>query len=63
MAVFCGSKKSLVHGSVMAGLLFPATAATGLLLLPLLLYHALQIVLASSMAQRLGQSAAAGEPA
>ena len=59
VAVFCGSKKSLVHGSVMASLLFPASAATGLLLLPLMLYHALQIVLASSMAQYLGRQAAA----
>ncbi|SFQ50941.1 bile acid:sodium symporter family protein [Hymenobacter arizonensis] len=55
VAVFCGSKKSLVHGSVMASLLFPASAATGLILLPLMLYHALQIVLASSMAQWLGR--------
>ena len=47
VAVFCGSKKSLVHGSVMASLLFPAGTATGLILLPLMLYHALQIVLAS----------------
>jgi sodium/bile acid cotransporter 7 len=54
-AVFCGSKKSLVHGSVMASLLFPASAATGLILLPLMLYHALQIMLASSMAQYLGR--------
>jgi len=59
VAVFCGSKKSLVHGSVMASLLFPASAATGLLLLPLMLYHSLQIVLASSMAQYLGRQAAA----
>ncbi|WP_310395494.1 bile acid:sodium symporter family protein [Hymenobacter sp.] len=59
VAVFCGSKKSLVHGSVMASLLFPASAATGLILLPLMLYHALQIVLASSMAQYLGRQAAA----
>lgn len=57
VALFCGSKKSLVHGSVMASLLFPATAATGVLLLPLMLYHALQIVLASIMAQRMGQQA------
>jgi sodium/bile acid cotransporter 7 len=55
VAVFCGSKKSLVHGSVMASLLFPASAATGLILLPLMLYHALQIVMASSMAQWLGR--------
>ena len=59
VAVFCGSKKSLVHGSVLAGLLFPGSAATGLLLLPLLVYHTLQIVLASSMAQYLGRQAAA----
>jgi sodium/bile acid cotransporter 7 len=61
VAVFCGSKKSLVHGSVMASLLFPASAATGLILLPLMLYHALQIVLASSMAQYLGRQAVAAE--
>lgn len=59
VAVFCGSKKSLVHGSVMASLLFPASAATGLILLPLMLYHALQIVLASSMAQYLGRQVVA----
>ena len=61
VAVFCGSKKSLVHGSVMASLLFSASAATGLVLLPLMLYHALQIVLASSMAQYLGRPAALPE--
>jgi sodium/bile acid cotransporter 7 len=55
VAVFCGSKKSLVHGSVMASLLFPTSAAAGLILLPLMLYHALQIILASSMAQYLGR--------
>ncbi|WP_019948147.1 bile acid:sodium symporter family protein [Hymenobacter aerophilus] len=62
-AIFCGSKKSLVHGSVFASLLFPGTAATGALLLPLMLYHALQIVLASIMAQQFGRAAAHAEPA
>ncbi|RFP66384.1 bile acid:sodium symporter [Hymenobacter lapidiphilus] len=60
-AIFCGSKKSLVHGSVFASLLFPATAATGALLLPLMLYHALQIVLASIMAQQFGRAALRAE--
>ncbi|QNE39761.1 bile acid:sodium symporter [Hymenobacter sp. NBH84] len=55
-AVFCGSKKSLVHGSVFASLLFPGAAA-GALLLPLMLYHALQIIVASTMAQRMGKRA------
>ncbi|GAA3930469.1 bile acid:sodium symporter family protein [Hymenobacter algoricola] len=54
VALFCGSKKSLVHGSVLASLLFPG-AALGALLLPLMLYHALQIIMASVMAQRMGR--------
>lgn len=60
-ALFCGSKKSLVHGSVFASLLFPG-AATGALLLPLMLYHALQIIMASIMAQRMGRTATAVAP-
>lgn len=58
-AVFCGSKKSLVHGSVLANIIFAGTAASGALLLPLMLYHALQIILASVIAQRVGQRMAA----
>lgn len=58
-AVFCGSKKSLVHGTVLASVLFPGAAATGALLLPLMLYHTLQIMLASSIAQKLGRRPAA----
>jgi sodium/bile acid cotransporter 7 len=40
-------------------LLFPASTAEGLIMLPLMLYHALQIILASSMAQYLGWQQAA----
>ncbi|WP_400190541.1 bile acid:sodium symporter family protein [Hymenobacter sp. B81] len=58
-AVFCGSKKSLVHGTVLAKVLFAGSAVTGTLLLPLMLYHALQIVLASSLAQSQGRRHAA----
>jgi sodium/bile acid cotransporter 7 len=61
-AVFCGSKKSLVHGTVLAKVLFTGTVATGALLLPLMLYHALQIVLASSLAQAEGRRMAASLP-
>lgn len=50
-ALFCGSKKSLVHGSVLIPILFPGTAAGGIILLPLLLYHALQLIAASVLAQ------------
>lgn len=49
--IFCGSKKSLVHGTVMANVLFSGSAATGILLLPLMFYHALQLIAASILAQ------------
>jgi sodium/bile acid cotransporter 7 len=52
-AIFCGSKKSLVHGTVMSKVLFPASAAVGLILLPLMIYHAMQLIIASVIAQRL----------
>lgn len=51
-ARFCGSKKSLVHGTVMAPILFPGFAAIGIVLLPLMLYHALQLILVSMLAQK-----------
>lgn len=54
-AVFCGSKKSLVHGTVMAKVLFATQGGLGLLLLPLMLYHALQILYCSILARRMAQ--------
>lgn len=51
-ATFAGSKKSLVHGTVMAGIIFANFPATGVILLPIMVYHALQLVLVSSIAQR-----------
>ncbi|TGE24024.1 bile acid:sodium symporter [Hymenobacter aquaticus] len=62
-AVFCGSKKSLVHGTVLAKVLFANTIALGTLLLPLMLYHALQIMMASVMAQAVGRRMKAQQPA
>lgn len=50
-AIFCGSKKSLVHGTVMSKVLFANSPVAGILLLPLMVYHALQLVAASMMAQ------------
>ncbi|MDR6193841.1 bile acid:sodium symporter family protein [Siphonobacter sp. SORGH_AS_0500] len=52
-AVFCGSKKSLVHGTVMSKVLFTNSAALGIILLPLMLYHALQLIVVSVIAQRM----------
>lgn len=53
--VFCGSKKSLVHGTVMSKVLFPASTLGGLIILPLMLYHALQLIAASVIAQKMGR--------
>ena len=53
--VFCGSKKSLASGVPMAGILFPAGhsgAASGLLLLPLMIFHQLQLMACAVIAQR-----------
>jgi len=53
-AVFCGSKKSLVQGAVMSKVLFAGPEA-GLMLLPIMLYHALQLIAASIIAQRMAR--------
>lgn len=56
-ALFCGSKKSLVHGTVMSKVLFSGSSIIGLVLLPVMLYHTLQLIAASIFAQALAQKA------
>ncbi|HKY89892.1 MAG TPA: bile acid:sodium symporter family protein [Nevskiaceae bacterium] len=51
-AVFCGSKKSLATGIPMAKLLFGAGSSLGLIVLPLMFYHQLQLVVCTFLAQR-----------
>lgn len=51
-AVFCGSKKSLVHGTVMSKVLFTGMSGVGVILLPLMMFHALQLVVVSIIAQK-----------
>jgi sodium/bile acid cotransporter 7 len=51
--VFCGSKKSLATGVPMAGILFPSATA-GILVLPLMLFHQIQLMACSVLAQRYG---------
>ena len=53
--LFCGSKKSLVHGTVMSKVLFQHSTITGIVLLPLMLYHALQLIAASIIAQSMAR--------
>ena len=53
--IFCGSKKSLVQGAVMGKVLFPDQAILGVVLLPLMLYHALQLLVGSTIAKAMGK--------
>jgi solute carrier family 10 (sodium/bile acid cotransporter), member 7 len=48
--IFCGSKKSIIQGAVMGKVLL-SSAALGIILLPLMLYHALQLMAGSIIAQ------------
>ena len=55
-ALFCGSKKSLVHGTVFSKVLFGNMAGIGVMLLPLMLFHASQILIVSAIASRIERS-------
>ena len=50
-AIFCGSKKSLASGLPMAGILF-AGQSLGLVILPLMLFHQLQLMVCAALARR-----------
>ncbi|MFO7923023.1 MAG: bile acid:sodium symporter family protein [Bacteroidales bacterium] len=54
-ALFCGSQKSLVHGTVFSSVLFAGFHAAGLILVPLMLFHAWQIFIISIIASRYGR--------
>ena len=53
--MFCGSKKSLVHGTVMSKILFAHSPYIGIILLPIMMYHALQLIMVSIIAQRMAR--------
>ncbi|MGE5721554.1 MAG: bile acid:sodium symporter, partial [Sphingomonadales bacterium] len=62
--VFCGSKKTLASGVPMARVLFPA-AQVGAVLLPIMIFHQIQLMLCAWLARRYagaGARAAAGGP-
>ncbi|MCB0508914.1 MAG: bile acid:sodium symporter, partial [Bacteroidetes bacterium] len=52
---FCGTKKSLVHGTVFSKILFPVSFPTGIILLPLMLFHSFQIFVITIIATRLSK--------
>jgi sodium/bile acid cotransporter 7 len=57
--VFCGSKKSLASGVPMASVLFPGPTV-GMMVLPLMLFHQIQLMTCAVLARRWGAAAAAG---
>ena len=51
-AVFCGSKKTLASGVPMARLMFAGQPGLSLILLPIMIYHPLQLIVCGWIAGR-----------
>jgi solute carrier family 10 (sodium/bile acid cotransporter), member 7 len=51
-AVFCGSQKSLANGLSIARVMFGGSPALGFIVLPLIVYHQLQLMIGATMARR-----------
>jgi sodium/bile acid cotransporter 7 len=58
--VFCGSKKSLASGLPMASVLF-AGQSVGLIVLPLMLFHQIQLMVCAALARRYAAGATVSE--
>ncbi|MFM2485275.1 bile acid:sodium symporter family protein [Celerinatantimonas yamalensis] len=56
--LFCGTKKTLAAGVPMAKVIFGASPILGMLLLPIMLYHPIQIFVCAIIANRLSTKAA-----
>lgn len=61
VAVFCGSKKTLASGVPMARLLFGGNPSMGVLVLPIMFYHQLQLFVCSVLAKRYAERPAEGQ--
>ena len=59
--VFCGSKKSLAAGVPMANILFPA-ASVGMIVLPLMVFHQIQLMVCAVLARRYARRNAGAAP-
>lgn len=55
-ALFCGSTKSLVHGSTIGRIIFAGSSSAGIILLPLLIYHSLQLFISGFMVTRFNRN-------
>jgi sodium/bile acid cotransporter 7 len=58
-ALFCGSQKSLANGAPMAKILFGSHPALAMIMLPLLMYHQLQLIVCFALARRYAARAVA----
>jgi len=56
-AVFCGTKKTLAAGVPMAHVIFGSDPALGMILLPIILYHPMQIFYCAVLANRYAKKA------
>ncbi|MFI3291247.1 MAG: bile acid:sodium symporter family protein [Opitutales bacterium] len=54
-ATFCGSKKSLAHGVVMSKVIASSPALIATMLLPIMIFHALQLIVISIIAKKIGR--------
>lgn len=55
--VFCGSKKSLAAGMPMAKVLFGTSTSLGAMVLPLMIFHQVQLIACAAIANRYAESA------
>jgi sodium/bile acid cotransporter 7 len=53
--VFCGSKKSLIHGSVFSNVILAGSTMASLFLVPIMIYHAFQLFYVSIVARKMGK--------
>lgn len=60
--VFCGSKKSLASGVPIANILFAGNPALGMILLPVMLFHQIQLMACAVLAQRYARRSSDGLP-
>ena len=56
-AMFCGSKKSMASGAPIAKIMFAGNPGVGLIMLPLMLYHQIQLLVCTLLAQRFSRRA------
>ncbi|MDC0610401.1 bile acid:sodium symporter [Vibrio sp.] len=62
-AVFCGTKKTLAAGIPMAKVIFGADPNLGMILLPIMLYHPIQIFYCAILANRYARQSSVTSPA